>query len=238
MIAKKRKGDVTSTASGATESFASCPVLLVPGWGAPAWHTDWIAGQLGKAGLDARKLELPKMAVGDMVESAGLVAAEVDRMLADTGAERVNLVGYSLGGLICRIYLQELGGHKKLGRAVFVGAPQDGIYTAYLAAFTRGGRQVCKGSPFMKRLNAAGPCGCEGARCLSIFLSRDGTILPARSARLACGYNLELAWPVLHWGLVFNPGAIRALADFLKGGMPEGAVAGGQKQDTDDLCEI
>ena len=66
-------------------------------------------------------------------------------------------------------------------------------------------------------------------RCLAIFLTRDGTILPAESARLGCGYNLELVWPVLHWGLVFNPGVVRAVAEFLRGGMPEGVVAGTQE---------
>jgi len=59
---------------------------------------------------------------------------------------------------------------------------------------------------------------------MAIFLSGDGTILPSRSARLRCGYNLELIWPVLHWGLVFNREVIGAAASFLKGDVPGGAV--------------
>jgi hypothetical protein len=74
----------------------------------------------------------------------------------------------------------------------------------------------------MKRLNATGPCGCDEPRCLSVYTTLDGTILPSSSARLCCGYNLELAWPVLHWGLVFNPGVIHSLAGFLQGDIPAG----------------
>lgn len=206
------------------EDFGSYPVLLVPGWGAPKWHTDWIARHLEREGLDVYKLVLPRMAVGDMVASAGLVERRVDQILSARGVDRVSLVGYSLGGLIVRIYLEYLDGYKRLGRAAYVGAPQEGIYTGYAASFTKAGRQVRRGSSFMRELNMERRCACGQARCLAVFLSRDGTILPSKSARLSCGYNLELVWPVLHWGLVFNREVIHAVAAFLKGAIPEGAV--------------
>ncbi len=208
------------------EDLASLPVLLVPGWGAPMWHTRWIGRQLEEAGLRVERMRLPLMAVGDMVRSARRVSEEVDRVLDGTGAARINIVGYSLGGLIARIYLQQLAGFEKLGRAAFVGAPQEGIYTGYAAAFTPAGRQVSKGSRFMKELNRRQLCGCEEPRCLAVFLWKDGTIFPSRSARLRCGYNLELVWPVMHWGLVFNREVIATVADFLRGGIPDGAVLG------------
>lgn len=228
MIPKKHGGAVAAARSESQERL-DYPVLLVSGFGAPAFHNDWVAKQLARNGLDVHKMMLPNMAIGDMRESAKLVSGEVEGIKALAGSDKVSLVGYSLGGLIARIYLQELGGTESLGRAVFVGAPQDGIYTAYLAAWTKAGRQVCKGSDFMREINSGRPCGCDEPRCLAIFLSRDGTILPAASARLGCGYNLELVWPVLHWGLVFNPGVVRVATDFLKGGMPEGVVIGVQE---------
>jgi triacylglycerol lipase len=220
-------GPSGSCESEPAEDLASCPVLLVPGWGAPLWHTRWIAKHLGRQGLTVEQMSLPFMSTGDMVGSAEAVDALVDEILARTGAARVNMVGYSLGGLIARIWLQGFDGHEKLGRAAFVGSPQDGIYTGYAAAFTKAGRQVSKGSRFMRELNREGTCACGDLRCLSIFLWKDGTILPARSARLSCGYNMELVWPVMHWGLVFNRQVIAAVADFLKGGLPYGAVPGG-----------
>lgn len=211
------------------DELTSLPVLLVPGWGAPHLHTRWIAWELSRRGMKVETMRLPNMAVGDMNRSAELVSDEVDRIMAETGADRVSLVGYSLGGLIARIYLQDLRGYQKLGRAVFVGAPQDGIYTGYAALFTKAGRQVSKGSVFMRNLNRSRKCGCDEARCLAIYLMQDGTIFPAKSARLRCGYNLELMWPVLHWGLVFNPQVIAAAVRFLKGGIPPGAVPGAKE---------
>jgi pimeloyl-ACP methyl ester carboxylesterase len=155
MIPKKYKRP-TGEVAGCTppdEDLASCPVLLVPGWGAPLWHTHWIARQLERAGLSVEEMKLPFLAVGDMRRSAAMVKDQVEQIRERTGSDRVSLISYSLGGLIERIYLQELGGYEHLGRAVFVGSPQDGIYTACEGAFTKAGRQVSKGSKFMRNLN-------------------------------------------------------------------------------------
>lgn len=229
MIVRKssRTAPPAEVLAEAQEDLASYPVLLVPGWGAPTWHTNWIAGHLERDGLEVVKMSLPNMAVGDMIESAEMVAEKVEEVLARTGSEKINLVGYSLGGLIARIYIELFEGYKVLGRAAFVGAPQDGIWTGYAASFTKAGRQVRKGSGLMKSLNCGRKCHCGGGRCLAVYLWKDGTILPAKSARLSCGYNLEVVWPVLHWGLVFNREVIATVSTFLRGEIPENAVAEG-----------
>ena len=219
----------------ADEDTGSLPVIIVPGWGAPHFHTAWIARQLASEGMNVHTLAFPRLGMGDMRVSAELLGEKVRDTCAAEGVPRVNLIGYSLGGLIARIYLQEFGGYDHLGRAVYVGAPQDGIYTAYPASFTRGGRQVRAGSAFMRELNRTGPCACHGRRCLSIYLSKDGIILPSKSARLPCGYNLKLRWPVFHWGIVFNRDVISTAVDFMRGRVP-GAALEGSPQEKGGRC--
>ncbi|MBU4301979.1 MAG: alpha/beta fold hydrolase [Actinobacteria bacterium] len=220
---KQRGTNPSGEESGGTGLY---PVIIVPGWGSPMFQMDWVARHLESEGLATIKLKVPRLAVGDMRESAEVLAREVERLRSENGVGKVNLVGYSLGGLIARIYLQELDGYRNLNRTVFVGAPQDGVYIGYLGAFTKSGRQVRRGSPFMRDLNMSGPCDCGERRCLSIYLTRDGTIVPSESARLACGYNLRLTWPVLHWGVVFNSNVIHTAAQFLKGRVPTSAKPG------------
>ncbi|MBU4193665.1 MAG: alpha/beta fold hydrolase [Actinobacteria bacterium] len=220
---KQRGTNPGGEESGGTGLY---PVIIVPGWGSPMFQMDWVARHLESEGLATIKLKVPRLAVGDMRESAEVLAREVERLRSENGVGKVNLVGYSLGGLIARIYLQELDGYRNLNRTVFVGAPQDGVYIGYLGAFTKSGRQVRRGSPFMRDLNMSGPCDCGERRCLSIYLTRDGTIVPSESARLACGYNLRLTWPVLHWGVVFNSNVIHTAAEFLKGRVPTSAIPG------------
>ena len=204
------------------EQTRSLPVIIVPGWGAPHLHTKWVARLLESEGFRAYPLKLPRFGVGDTEENAAILAREIERVCSKEGQKRVNLLGMSLGGLIVRIYLEE-NGPDRIGRAAFIKTPHDGIYTAYPASFTKGGRQIRKGSKFIKELNATKRCSCESPRCLSVYLSRDLIICPAKAAVLPCGYNLELEWPVFHWGLVLNPRLIKKAARFLAGEIPEGA---------------
>lgn len=104
MIPRKQKPavDKNTPCGQPGEDFSSYPILLVPGWDAPHWHTHWIARQLEKAGLEVKEMKLPHMAVSDMRSSATMVRDEVERMRERTRSERVSMVGYSLGGLIER----------------------------------------------------------------------------------------------------------------------------------------
>lgn len=63
-----------------------------------------------------------------------------------------DLVGFSMGGLISRYYVQRLGGINRVRRFVTVSAPHQGTV---LGAFSRryGIRQMRPGSPLIKSLN-------------------------------------------------------------------------------------
>lgn len=202
------------------------PLLVVPGWGAPSFQTDLMARNLRDRGFNSVSVKLPWLATQDLDISASRLEKIVDNTLKESSAKEVNMLGYSLGGLIVRIYLQKFGGYKKLRRAVFLGAPQEGIYTGYAASFTKAGRQIKPGSDYLSELNEEGYCGCGERHCLSIYLKRDGVIVPSESAHLGCGYNLELEWPVFHWGVVMSRGVLDKAIEFLEGNIPEGASEG------------
>lgn len=55
--------------------------------------------------------------------SARQVGDVVERVLAATGAQRVQLVGHSQGGIVNRYYVNELGGAAKVSRMVLMSSP-------------------------------------------------------------------------------------------------------------------
>lgn len=63
-----------------------------------------------------------------------------------------DLVGFSMGGLISRYYVQRLGGLARVQRFVTVSAPHQGTLLG-LFSHRYGIRQMCPGSPFLSELN-------------------------------------------------------------------------------------
>ena len=76
----------------------------------------------------------PIQSIGEISASAAQLAAFVSRVLAQTGAARVDLVGHSQGGLMPQYYLKFLGGAAKVSRFVALapsshGTSLDGLVT-------------------------------------------------------------------------------------------------------------
>ena len=53
------------------------------------------------------------------------------RIVAETGYERIHVVGHSMGGLIARYYVTRLGGDERVHTLVTLGTPHHGTYLAY-----------------------------------------------------------------------------------------------------------
>jgi triacylglycerol lipase len=63
------------------------------------------------------------------------------------------LVGISLGGIICRYYLQELGGIDKVNKLFTISSPHHGSYLSYIYP-GKGMMQLRPNSPLLKNLEA------------------------------------------------------------------------------------
>lgn len=192
------------------------PILYVPGYGAPPLHSLYFRSRLEVEGFDVQEVSLPHLQTGDIRKSAVILAAEVQRARYRFDAEKVNLIGHSLGGIISRYYLQKQGGWRYVNKAVYLGTPHKGVYWAVFGLMTKAGRQLLPNSKLMKELNSD-PTRCKNIKCLSIISNFDEMIVPRESGILECGYNKSVNWPVGHWGLVFSNKAIGWIVDFFDG---------------------
>jgi pimeloyl-ACP methyl ester carboxylesterase len=202
------------------------PVLIIPGYGAPQIQSDLVGRHLQAGGLDTVNIKLPWMAMGDMTKSADILAEQVRRLRETLGYEKVNLFGYSLGGIIARYYLQVLEGHPALGRGAFVSSPNAGTYFGYVGFFSPAGRQVRPSSPLIQHLNQLPLPESIAGKCLSIYVRWDGVIVPFASAYMSYGYNIVRQRPVSHWRAVMSREIVGCASEFLRGEMPEDACPG------------
>jgi triacylglycerol lipase len=192
-------------------------VLLVPGWFATGRLLAPLRIRLIGAGWpDDRVVALTFTdPTGSNRDHAREIAAAVDSLRARTGAERVDIVAHSMGGLATRLYLKE-GGAARTRRVVFLATPQKGTYTAYLA-FGEGREEMIPGSDFLEELNH-GPALPPGVEALTIRSMVDMHVLPEENATLPGVPDVEICCPT-HHGLLADMDAFRAVRRFLADGV-------------------
>lgn len=136
-------------------------------------------------------------ATGPVADSARQLAPFVDKVLASTGARKIDLVGHSQGGMMPRYYLGFLGGADKVNHLVGI-APSNhgtrGLITptpdAVPPATSVGGSncQACAdqqaGSPFLTELNSIGDT-VPGPAYTVISTTHDEVVTPYPSQFLA-----------------------------------------------------
>ena len=172
------------------------PVLLVPGYGGSTGGLGPLRTALEAAGRQVRVLPLPGDGQGDLREQARALRDAADELLRATGAGSVDVVGYSAGGVVARLWAQELGGSQQARRIVTLGSPHHGTSLAALAETLAPGecptacRQLVPGNDLLDELNADETP--SGPAYIAVWTTRDQTVVPPTSGRLDGATNIEL----------------------------------------------
>lgn len=117
----------------------------------------------------------------DMGTLATQLGEEVERVLDATGAERVQLVGHSMGGMVARTYVQMYGGAPHVDTVATLGSPHRGTWSALLGVGPAAA-ELRPRSPFLRHLEeTARP---SHVRWLSYYSDLDAMIIPSSSGKL------------------------------------------------------
>ena len=170
---------------GLEEGSTPGPVLIVPGYGGSQASVQPLATVLRDAGRDVTVVTLADQAQGDLAAQADAVGVAVDAALARTGMATVDLVGYSAGGVVARLWVTEGGGSDRVRRLVTLGSPHHGTEVASLGVLVSGAcpaacQQLGTDSPLLARLDRE-PVP-PGLVFLSLWSTRDEVVVPASSA--------------------------------------------------------
>lgn len=154
--------------------------------------------------------------VGDVRGAARDLGDHIERICAATGAERVHVVGHSLGGLIARYYVQRLGGDARVDTLVTLGTPHRGSLIAHLLPPTTMPRQLQPGSDLLRELEE--PARDCRTRFLAVWSRMDQLIIPQRHARLEHP-DLDVTHLVLdhvgHMALTLDPRTVHTVTRWL-----------------------
>jgi triacylglycerol esterase/lipase EstA (alpha/beta hydrolase family) len=210
------------------------PVLLVPGYGGGTAGLEVLAKALRAAGRDAVVVHLSGDGLGDLDAQARVLGEAVDSALGDTGAESVDVVGYSAGGVIARLWVRDHGGGSLARRVVTVGSPHHGTDLAGLASDVAPDecpvacQQLQPDSDLLRALNAGDETP-AGPAWVSMWTTDDQVVVPPTSADLAgaVDFSLQSVCPgltVSHGDLPRSPVVAAAVAAEL--GVADPAVPG------------
>ena len=118
----------------------------------------------------------------DIPAAAELLGEAVEKLAANTGYERVHVIGHSLGGLMARYYVQRLGGDTRVHTLVTLGTPHHGTRLAHLMRRVPLVGQLTPQSAVIREL--AGPASDCRTRFLAFYSDIDHVIWPTRNARI------------------------------------------------------
>ncbi len=197
---------------------AGTPILLVHGFADNRSAFTVLGRALRKRGFGVvycLNYSILTALTGDVRSAARELAREVEQICEATGAERVHVVGHSLGGLVARYYVQRLDGDSRVHILLTLGTPHHGTLTAYLLP-TPVLRQLRPHSDIMAELATPAP-ECR-THFVAVWSELDGWIVPQHNARLdhpdllVTNYQLS---DVGHLSLPVNPRTVHTVVHTL-----------------------
>jgi len=162
-------------------------VLLIAGFmcNRAVWKPLLDSGLLARFNVATVNLE---PIFGDIDTYAEVVHRAVDRLCAAAGAERVLLVGHSMGGLAARVYLRQ-NGDARVARVVTLASPHHGTVLGLLG-HSRNARQMARGSRFVARL--ADDDRARWPRFTNVAARDDNMVIPRSNSMLQGAKQIEL----------------------------------------------
>lgn len=211
----------------------SRPVLVIHGFMGTRGSMYPLERRLGEDGHRVFSFNLGPINTRDIRRSAFHIHRKIERILAQTAWQEIDIVAHSMGGLIGLYYIKRLGGHARVRRMITLGTPFRGTWLALAGIATMGllsasSWQLLPGSDFLGDLHREPiPAGVE---VHSIAAARDW-LCPPEATRMPGVKSITV--PFGHGSLVVSADVYKCVKDIL--GTGRAGAHGGRV--ADDLSD-
>jgi triacylglycerol esterase/lipase EstA (alpha/beta hydrolase family) len=194
----------------------SPPVLIIHGFLGTRGSMYMLERRLVDDGFVCVSFNLGTLNVRDIRRSAFLIHRKIERILAQTPSQKIDIIGHSMGGLIGLYYVKKLGGHARVRKLIMMGTPLRGTWAALAGVLTLGlwstsSWQLLPRSRFLDEL-AQGPIP-PGVEVSTIAAARDW-VVPLATTRLPGTSGLTV--PLGHSSLVVSEEVYRRVVNTLR----------------------
>ncbi len=168
------------------------PLLLVHGLACNRGNWFWFRRQLERRGFTVYTVDYtPPFA--RIASYAPSLARAIDEVLEATGAERLVLIGHSMGGLVSRAYLDRFG-TGKVAHVITLGTPHLGTWMARLGIGPNM-RDMAMDSAWLSALREREAAQSENpyARFTCVYTYHDNLVTPQPNATLPGAEHIALS---------------------------------------------
>ena len=188
------------------------PIFLVHGlWNNPKLFEKLI-GKINEDDFQLYRPHLPhKFGKTSLRQLARDLDSKIEKLVGSS--IDIDIVGFSMGGLISRVWLQNHHGFLRTKRFFSIGTPHLGTYTAQLIppSFMPGLAEMKRGSHLISQLNND-LTSLKKVECISFYTNWDLMSFPGWQSKLSIGDSYHL--PVLtHKELITNSTSLDILAE-------------------------
>ncbi len=187
------------------------PVVLVHGIYSCSGDMTRLARHLEREGRPVFSLDLDP---ADGRCGLEVLAGQLDTFIHEKVPHgKFDLVGFSMGGLISRYYVQRLDRARRVDHFISLAAPHRGTVMAGLNNRT-GGHQMRRGSDFLRDLERDQD-DLRRVKFTSFYTPFDLVVVPAQSSELPQARNVRI-WAMLHPSLILEKRCLRAVSAALE----------------------
>lgn len=166
--------------------------VLVHGFAETGSSFAWMKHRLEQRGIECYVPRMrPADGRGGLAKLAEGLKRDIDRRFGESS--EIAVISFSMGGIVSRYYLQELGGASRCKTFITIASPHHGTLLARFYP-TQGAAEMRPGSPFLAGLDASTQ-RLGDMPVVSYRTPMDLVILPPRSSVWERAENLE--YPVI-----------------------------------------
>jgi triacylglycerol esterase/lipase EstA (alpha/beta hydrolase family) len=187
------------------------PVILLHGFAMNQTQWLWMGSRLARRGIGP--LYGTSYFSPQSVRRSGRHLRDfVERVCAREDVKKVDIVAHSLGGVVARYYIEQLGGDARVGRLVTIGSPHRGTVLGRFGPLLPSAREVADDSEFIAALGHPKP----DVKYTSVWSRADAVIIPADSSSIAPAGEDRVFDDIGHLTLLLSPRVIDCVAERLK----------------------
>ncbi len=219
---------ITSLPAQAAPDYSKDPVVMVHGYFLGEFGWAWMTSRLEEAGWPPEYLYSFQFdnVFGCNPAHGNELKAVVEKALAETGAERVDILCHSMGCVDSRYYIKFLCGYERVKDFVSIAGAHKGSITGCIEPFSCGAEAMCVGpadgawmqNEFLMSLNWCDITPGKKIKYTSIWSPIDEIIIPQKNSIIEGAVNLKIESLAEHALILANEETATYVIDGLNGG--------------------